>query len=121
MSIFLIGLVLFVGMHSIYILLPGARTAAIARIGYNPWRGLYSLISLTGLVLLLFLADVRMAFVAFISIPVTIIIAMIAFGARVVGQDLALMIVDAFLDGVHEGGRHGRRVAMIADIEAREG
>ena len=46
---------------------------------------------------------------------------MLAFGARVVGQDLALMIVDAFLDGVHEGGRHGRRVAMIADIEAREG
>ena len=54
MSIFLIGLVLFVGMHSIYILLPGARTAAIARIGYNPWRGLYSLISLTGLVLLVY-------------------------------------------------------------------
>ena len=49
MSIFLIGLVLFVGMHSIYILLPGARTAAIARIGYNSWRGLYSRISLTGL------------------------------------------------------------------------
>ena len=46
---------------------------------------------------------------------------MLAFGARVVGQDLALMIVDAFLDGVHEGGRHGRRVAMLADIEAREG
>ena len=46
---------------------------------------------------------------------------MLAFGARVVGQDLALMIVDVFLDGVHEGGRHGRRVAMIADIEAREG
>ena len=40
MSIFLVGLILFVGMHSIYILLPGARTAAIARIGYNPWRGL---------------------------------------------------------------------------------
>ena len=34
---------------------------------------------LTGLVLLLFLADIRMAFVAFVSIPVTIVIAMIAF------------------------------------------
>jgi len=54
MSIFLVGLVLFVGMHSIYILLPDARQAAIARIGYNPWRGLYSLISLTGLVLLIY-------------------------------------------------------------------
>ena len=51
MSIFLIGLVLFIGMHSIYILLPDLRSAAIARIGYNPWRGIYSLVSLTGLVL----------------------------------------------------------------------
>ena len=34
---------------------------------------------LTGIVLLLFLADIRMAFVAFVSIPVTIIIAMSAF------------------------------------------
>lgn len=54
MSIFLVGLVLFVGMHSIYILLPGARDAAIARIGYNPWRGVYSLVSLTGLVLTIY-------------------------------------------------------------------
>lgn len=36
-------------------------------------------VMLTGLVLLLFLADIRMAFVAFVSIPVTIIIAMTAF------------------------------------------
>jgi len=44
--------------------------------------GLFSIrdgVILTGLVLLLFLADIRMAFVAFVSIPVTIIIAMIAF------------------------------------------
>ncbi len=54
MSIFLVGLVLFVGMHSIYIVLPGARDAAIARIGYNPWRGIYSLVSLTGLVLIIY-------------------------------------------------------------------
>lgn len=54
MSVFLVGLVLFVGMHSIYILLPGARSAAIARIGYNPWRGIYSLISLAGLVLTIY-------------------------------------------------------------------
>ncbi len=43
----------------------------------------------------------------------------LAFGARVVGADLALMIVDAWLSGVYEGGRHAKRVQMIADIEAR--
>jgi uncharacterized membrane protein len=54
MSIFLVGLVLFVGIHSVYIIAPGVRDAAIARIGYNPWRGLYSLVSLAGLVLLIY-------------------------------------------------------------------
>lgn len=54
MSILLVGLVLFIGVHSIYILVPAVRSAAIARIGYNPWRGLYSLVSLTGLILTIY-------------------------------------------------------------------
>ncbi|GHV33621.1 ribose 5-phosphate isomerase B [Clostridia bacterium] len=37
----------------------------------------------------------------------------LAFGARVVGTELAKMIVDAFLSGVFEGGRHADRVAML--------
>ncbi|NLG24250.1 MAG: ribose 5-phosphate isomerase B [Clostridiales bacterium] len=41
----------------------------------------------------------------------------VAFGARVVGQDLALMIVDHFLDAEFEGGRHARRVALIEAID----
>ncbi|MBS1166773.1 MAG: NnrU protein [Proteobacteria bacterium] len=54
MSIFFVGLVLFIGMHSIYILAPNVRSAAIDRIGYNPWRGLYSLVSLIGLILTIY-------------------------------------------------------------------
>lgn len=41
----------------------------------------------------------------------------LAFGARVVGLDLALMIVDAWLSGEYEGGRHANRVKMISEIE----
>jgi ribose 5-phosphate isomerase B len=44
----------------------------------------------------------------------------IAFGSRVVGPDMAKMIVDQFLDAEFEGGRHQKRVEMIADIESRE-
>ncbi len=40
----------------------------------------------------------------------------IAFGARVVGVELAKMIVDAFLTSEFEGGRHQRRVDMINAI-----
>ena len=41
----------------------------------------------------------------------------IAMGARVVGPELAKMIVDAFFDAQFQGGRHADRVQMITDIE----
>ena len=45
----------------------------------------------------------------------------IAFGARVVGDEMAKMIVDSFLNAEFEGGgRHQKRVDMIMDIERRE-
>ena len=43
----------------------------------------------------------------------------LCFGARVVGAELAKMIVDSFLDAEFEGGRHKTRVDMITDIEGR--
>ena len=38
---------------------------------------------------------------------------MLAIGARVVSDGLALDVVDAFLNATFEGGRHAPRVAMI--------
>ncbi len=43
----------------------------------------------------------------------------LAFGARVVGIELAKMIVDEWLNAEFEGGRHQRRVDMLMDIETR--
>ena len=40
----------------------------------------------------------------------------LAFGARVVGAELAKMIVETWLDAEFEGGRHQRRVALITAI-----
>ena len=37
----------------------------------------------------------------------------LALGARVVGSELAKMIVDVFLSASFEGGRHADRVAML--------
>lgn len=42
---------------------------------------------------------------------------MLSIGARVVGDMLAMDIVDAFLDADFEGGRHSMRVDMISAIE----
>lgn len=44
----------------------------------------------------------------------------IAFGARVVGIDMAKMIVEEWLAAEYEGGRHQKRVEMLADIERRQ-
>ena len=46
---------------------------------------------------------------------------MLAFGARVVGSELAKMIVDEWLDAEFEGGRHERRVNLINEIDQTRG
>ncbi len=43
----------------------------------------------------------------------------LALGARTLGEGLALKIVDTFLDGEFQGGRHARRVAKIMALEDR--
>lgn len=42
---------------------------------------------------------------------------MLSLGSRVVGEGLALEIVDAFLCTAFEGGRHETRVNLIKDME----
>jgi len=41
----------------------------------------------------------------------------LAFGARVIGVELAKMIVDEWLEAEFEGERHQKRLDMIAEIE----
>ena len=43
----------------------------------------------------------------------------IAFGARVVGSELAKMILDSFFDAEFEGGRHKNRVDIITKLEEK--
>jgi uncharacterized membrane protein len=52
MAILILGLVLFLGVHSTRVVADGWRTATIARIGEKPWKGLYALASIAGFVLI---------------------------------------------------------------------
>ena len=45
----------------------------------------------------------------------------IAMGSRVVGMELAKMIVDEFFDTAFQGGRHAARVDRISEIEKKYG
>ena len=51
MTVLAIGLIVFLGIHSISIFAPDFRNQMAARLGAGPWRGVYSLISLVGFVL----------------------------------------------------------------------
>lgn len=44
---------------------------------------------------------------------------MLAFGARVIGSELAKMIVTEWINTEFEGGRHQRRIDMITAIEEK--
>lgn len=52
MSILIVGLLIFLGMHSIRMFADGSRTKVIARHGANTWRAIYSVVSIGGLVLI---------------------------------------------------------------------
>jgi len=52
MSILVLGLILFLGTHSVHMLAPRFRERVVARIGLLPWKGLYSLVSIAGFVLI---------------------------------------------------------------------
>jgi len=52
MSLLILGLVLFLGVHSVRIVAEGWRTRMRAKLGEGPWKGLYSLASIAGFVLI---------------------------------------------------------------------
>ncbi|MHB1124074.1 MAG: NnrU family protein [Ramlibacter sp.] len=53
MALLILGLVLFLGVHSTRIVADGWRSATIARIGEMPWKGIYSLLSIAGFALVI--------------------------------------------------------------------
>ena len=52
MILLILGLMLFLGIHSVRIVADGVRSRFIARRGPNAWKGLYSLVSIAGFVLI---------------------------------------------------------------------
>ena len=49
MGLLILGLLVFLGVHSTRIVADGWRTAMLGRLGENGWKGLYSLLSIVGL------------------------------------------------------------------------
>jgi uncharacterized membrane protein len=54
MTPLVVGLVLFLGTHSVRIFADGFRSAQVARLGINGWKAIYSVVSIAGFVLLVY-------------------------------------------------------------------
>ena len=52
MLILLLGLLVFLGVHSVRIVADGWRSATIARVGELPWKAVYAVLSIIGFVLI---------------------------------------------------------------------
>ncbi|HZP66244.1 MAG TPA: NnrU family protein [Rudaea sp.] len=52
MGLLILGLVVFLGAHSVRIFAEGWRARQIARFGANAWKGVYSLVSIAGFVMI---------------------------------------------------------------------
>lgn len=54
MLMLIVGLVLFLGVHSVSIVSRSGRDRLVQRLGEGPWKGVYSLIALVGFVLIIY-------------------------------------------------------------------
>jgi uncharacterized membrane protein len=52
MIVLILGLVIFLGVHSVHIFASGWRASMMARLGEGAWKGLYSVVSIVGFVLI---------------------------------------------------------------------
>ncbi len=53
MSLLIIGLVLFLGIHSIAIFSPAGRDALAAKMGELPWKAIYAIVAIIGFILII--------------------------------------------------------------------
>ncbi|GLQ51678.1 NnrU family protein [Dyella flava] len=53
MFVLVLGLIIFLGLHSIRIMADGWRSRQIARLGLKPWKGIYAILSIIGLLLII--------------------------------------------------------------------
>ena len=102
------------GMRLDWVRDDGAYVAATVKGGVDAiWQG----VLLTGFVLLLFLADWRMALTAFVSIPVTIVISLIAFS--LFGYTANIITMNAV--GISVGILVANSIVVLENIARRNG
>ena len=92
MTALILGLVLFLGIHSARIVADGPRSAFIAKRGANAWKGLYTVLSLAGFVAL-HLQGWKLGHVVGVVLPLGVVMTSLYLWRR----NLVFMIITHFL------------------------
>ncbi len=71
MTLLILGLVVFIGIHSVRIIAPDWRENKIASIGENAWKGVYTIVSLLSFVLLVYGYSMARPDAGIIYLPLT--------------------------------------------------
>ena len=71
MLVLILGIIIFLGIHSVRIVAPQFREAQILQRGEGGWKGIYSIVSLVGLVLIIWGYSLARPDAAFIYEPPT--------------------------------------------------
>lgn len=110
MAYLILGLAMFIGIHSVRIFAEDWRTRTIARMGLNPWKGVYSVISIAGFVLLVWgYGQVRQAggvlyepplFMRHITMLLTLISFVLVAAAKVPGNHIKAAAGHPMIAGV---------------------
>lgn len=110
MSLLVLGLILFFIPHSLHIVAGGWRARMIARCGLLPWKGAYAVLSLAGLVLMVWgYGETRLApvllydppyFMRHVAAPLMLISLILAVAAYVPGNQIKAAVGHPLLAGV---------------------
>lgn len=113
MTLLILGLLLFLGTHSVRIFADDWRTARVQAMGLNAWKGLYSLIALVGFVLIVMGYGETRGMADLWSPPlwtrhVTVLLTLPIF----------VLLVAAYLPGTHIKAKFGHPMAAAVKLWA---
>jgi uncharacterized membrane protein len=109
MALLIIGLCLFLGVHSVAILAPAWRAGSIHRLGERAWKGLYALVSLIGFILICYGFGLARQAPVFLYSPPT----WLRHAALIVMLPVFPLIIAAYLPGrIKTAARHPMLAAV---------
>ncbi|MFC3853284.1 NnrU family protein [Salinispirillum marinum] len=114
MAVMILGLILFLGIHSVRLVSDSARDHWMNRLGEGPWKGLYTVISLVGFVLIIWGYGLARQNMVWLWVPPVAL----AHIAALLMLFSFIFLVAAFVPGTHIKARLGHPMVLGVKVWA---